>query len=283
MTKPAEVAAPTMPAASVVIIRNGATHGKGSHGTSTGGLEVFMLERHQGSGQTFAGAFVFPGGKVDAEDGAPGWNELLAAPPPAVPAQAFWIAAVRETFEEAGLLLARRAGAPALVGAADAKRLGDGERGQPRQGQSARFAATIAREKLLLATDHMLHFGHWITPTWQPKRFDTHFFLAAAPLEQRENFDRDESAEGMWIAPAEALAQADAGKRTLVAVTRCTLELLATWGSVEAAVIAARRRKIITVLPTIAETPSGRVLRIPAEAGYVRSELPAPAMAARKG
>ena len=272
MKKPAEPATKITPAASVVIVRNGVTKG------GKRGLEVFMLERHQGSGQAFAGAFVFPGGKVDAEDGMPGWQSL-AAPTPAVPERAFWIAAVRETFEEAGLLIARRAGESNLAGAADAKRLVAAERGQPRQGQSARFAETMAREKLLLATDHMIHFGHWITPPWAPKRFDTHFFLAAAPIEQRENFDRGESAEGVWIRPVEALAQADVGQRTLVAVTRFTLELLAQWASVEVALDAARQRKVVTVLPRMEETPEGRVLRIPVEAGYVRSELPVPAKA----
>ena len=265
MTTPTEPAKQIQPAASVVIVRDGSS-----------GLEVFMLERHQGTGQAFAGAFVFPGGKVDPEDALTGWSSL-APPTPAVPERAFWIAAVRETFEEAGLLIARPAGAIALVGAADAKRLVAAERGQPRKGQSARFAETIARENLLLATDHMIHFGHWITPAWAPKRFDTHFFLTAAPVEQRQNFDRSESAEGTWIRPAEALAQADAGKRTLVAVTRCTLELLATWATVAAATSGARLRNVVTVQPYMAETSAGRVLRIPVEAGYVRSEFPAPA------
>ena len=136
---------------------------------------------------------------------------------------------------------------------------------------------TIAREKLLLATDHMIHFGHWITPLWAPKRFDTHFFLTVAPVEQRQNVDRGESAEGVWVRPADALAQADAGQRTLVAVTRCTLELLATWPTVAAATEAARQRKVITVLPTMEETPNGRFIRIPAEAGYTRTALPMPA------
>ena len=275
MTTPAEPAKPIQPAASVVILRDGKTR-DGKTRDSTSGLEVFMLERHQGTGQSFAGAFVFPGGKVDAEDAAPVWSSL-AAPTPEVPNRSFWIAAVRETFEEAGLLLARAAGSATLAGAEQAKRMVAAERGQPRQGQSARFVAAIEREKLLLATDHMIHFGHWITPAWAPKRFDTHFFLTAAPLEQRQNFDRDESAEGLWIRPSDALQQADAGKRTLVAVTRCTLELLATWSSVAAATEAARKRRVVTVQPYMAETPNGRVLRIPVEAGYVRSELPVPA------
>jgi hypothetical protein len=119
-----------------------------------------------------------------------------------------------------------------------------------------------------------VHFGHWITPTWVPKRFDTHFFLAAAPRDQSENLDAHESAEGVWINPAEALAQAEAGKRTLVAVTRCTLELLATWGSVGEAMTAARARRVVPVQPVMEERAGAKVLRIPVEAGYPRSELP---------
>lgn len=267
MSKPSEPTAAILPAASVVIIRDGKPQSAG------GGLEVFMLERNRGTGMAFSGASVFPGGKVDVEDRAAAWSTLASATPP-VPDSGFWIAAVRETFEEAGLMFARKHNAARLIGSADAHRLATAERIAPRLGRSARFAETIAREQLLVATDHLIYFGHWITPTWAPKRFDTHFFLAAAPDEQRENLDRDESADGVWIRPAAALQQADAGKRTLVAVTRCTLELLATWPTVTAAVNAARLREVVTVQPYMEETATGRVLRIPPEAGYVRSVLP---------
>lgn len=264
MTKPAADAGQPSAAASVVILRDG---GVGS------GLEVYMLERHQGSGQTFAGAFVFPGGKVDREDAGPAWGPLAPTAAPH-PDHAFWVAAVRETFEEAGLLFARKSAASHLVGADDAYRLVAAERGADRKGRSGRFLDMVQREGLTLAADEMVHFGHWITPTWVPKRFDTHFFLAAAPHEQSENLDRRESAEGVWISPSEALAQAEAGKRTLVAVTRCTLELLATWRSVDEAMTAARARRVVPVQPVMEERPGGKVLRIPVEAGYPRSELP---------
>lgn len=253
-----------VPAASVVILRDGSD-----------GLEVFMLERHQGSGQTFAGAFVFPGGKVDPEDGAAAWREL-APVTVAHPEPSYWVAAVRETFEEAGLLLARMPGAEHLVGSSLADRLVAAERGADRKGHSARFAGMIAREGLRLAADEMVHFGHWITPVWVPKRFDTHFFLTAAPHEQEDNLDSRESAEGVWITPQEALAQAEAGRRSLVAVTRCTLELLATWKTVDEAMAGARRRKVVTVQPWMEERPAGKVLRIPEEAAYPRTELEVP-------
>lgn len=263
MTTPVAEPASPAAAASVVILRDAG---------SGGGLEVFMMERHQGSGQTFAGAFVFPGGKVDAEDAASDWQDLAptAAPHPAHP---FWVAAVRETFEETGLLFARQ-GSGGLIGAEAAYRLVAAERGADRKQRAGRFLAMVRREGLTLAADEMVHFGHWITPTWVPKRFDTHFFLAAAPLAQRANLDRRESAEGVWISPAEALREAEAGKRTLVAVTRCTLELLATWRSVGEAMAAARRRRIVPVQPVMEERAGAKVLRIPIEAGYPRSELP---------
>lgn len=249
------------PAASAVIIRDGRD-----------GLEVFMMERNRGAGMAFSGAFVFPGGKVDAEDHAETWAPIVATSV-AHPARAYWIAAIRETFEEAGLLLARRPHSEHVIGAEDAHRLVMAERGAPRSGRSARFAEMVRREELRLAVDSMIHFGHWITPTWAPKRFDAHFFLTAAPFEQRENLDHDESAEGLWIRPAEALAQADAKRRTLVDVTRFTLELLDTWPDVATALEAARRRRIVTIMPRIEDTPAGKMIRIPEDSGYTRFEM----------
>jgi hypothetical protein len=131
----------------------------------------------------------------------------------------------------------------------------------------------IRREDLILATDQMIHFGHWITPRSRPRRFDTHFFLVAAPLAQQAAHDEFESAEAMWIRPAEALRQYDDGKRTLVAVTHFTLSLLATWRTAEEAVAAARQRRIMTVEPTSTRAEGGRLVRIPAEAGYLTTEF----------
>ena len=133
----------------------------------------------------------------------------------------------------------------------------------------------VHREQLHLAVDQLVHFGHWITPPWAPKRFDAHFFLTAAPIEQREVLDGHESTEGIWLRPREAMRQADEGRRTLVDVTRFTLELLDTWSDVSTALAAARQRRIVTVMPRMEETPQGRVIRIPADAGYVSCEIPA--------
>lgn len=249
------------PAASIVLIRDG-----------TSGLEVFMLERHQGGAVVFAGAMVFPGGKVDTEDAAADWDKL-ASTPPSVPERRFWITAVRETFEEAGVLLARLNGESGIIDGATAHRVVEAARASGYKNDSGAFASVIAANKLTVALDGMIHFGHWITPDWQPKRFDTHFFLAAAPADQVDNVDMTESAEGLWLKPQQVLDDTAAGKRKLVAVTRFTLELLAGWKTVAVAMAEAKKRRIVTVTPWREKTANGMVIRIPTEAGYLRSEL----------
>lgn len=259
--KPASTPAVPLPAASVVILRDGAR-----------GLEVFMLQRPEAESMAFAGALVFPGGKVDAADAEHDWQSL-AAPTPPVPDRPYWIASVRETFEEAGFLLARRPHASGLVDAAFAERLVLAERKRSARPTAAAFAEMVRREDLILATDQMIHFGHWITPRSRPRRFDTHFFLVAAPLAQTAAHDEVESAEAMWIRPQDALGQYDDGKRQLVAVTHFTLSLLATWRTTEEAVAAAHNRRVVTVEPTSSRAEGGRLVRIPAEAGYLTTEF----------
>lgn len=249
------------PAASIVLIRDGES-----------GLEVFMLERHQGGAVVFAGAMVFPGGKVDSEDAAADWD-TLASPPPSPPERRFWITAVRETFEEAGVLLARKSGGSAIIDGATAHSMVEQARASGYRNDSGAFASVIAGNGLKVALDGMIHFGHWITPDWQPKRFDTHFFLAATPADQAHNVDMGESAEGLWLKPQQVLDDTAAGKRKLVAVTRFTLELLAGWATVAEAMAEARKRRVMTVQPWREKTANGMVLRIPPEAGYLRSEM----------
>lgn len=231
-----------------------------------------MLERHQGGAVVFAGAMVFPGGKVDTEDAADIWS-TLASPPPSGPDRRFWITAVRETFEEAGVLLARKNGGSSIIDGATAHRMVEDARAGGYRNDSGAFAGVISGNGLTLALDDMLHFGHWITPDWQPKRFDTHFFLAATPADQAHNVDMGESAEGLWLKPQQVLDDTAAGKRKLVAVTRFTLELLASWKSVAEAMTEAGKRRVVTVQPWREKTANGMVLRIPAEAAYLRSEM----------
>jgi 8-oxo-dGTP pyrophosphatase MutT (NUDIX family) len=247
------------PASTVVILRD-----------APAGIEVFMVVRHHAI-DFASGALVFPGGKVDAEDASEAWRGLAAAAP-GVPDRSFLVAAGRETFEEAGLVLARRRGETEIVDAATADRLVAAHRARLLQGEVS-FVDIMRSEGLTLALDMMVPFAHWITPEPMPKRFDTHFLLVAAPVSQLGAHDGSESVEGVWITPSQALAEAQAGRRTLVFATRMNLAKLARYGSVAEAVAATRAKPVVTVTPKVRKTPEGRWLQIPAEADYGVTEV----------
>ncbi len=244
---------PPIPSATVLVLRDGAA-----------GLEVFMLVRNRVV-DFASGALVFPGGKNDPQDDAVVWAQLApvsAAQPP----RSYWVAAMRETFEETGLLLAHgKDGSPI-----DAKRAATLTAAAQTQvsGGAQLFADLIGREDLILATERLVPFAHWVTPEAMPKRFDTHFFLAAAPKGQIAAHDGSETVESLWIAPRQAIADGEAGKRTLVPATTLNLELLAKSSSVAEAFAHARARRVVTVMPTMQKTPAGMLVSIPAEAGY---------------
>ena len=233
------------------------------------GLEVFMVVRHHQI-EFASGALVFPGGKVESEDASADWDNLTAPPPDGLD-RAFAIAALRETFEEAGILIARGRGAPDLLTAARARRIVAAHRGG---GERARFVDVIRAANLELATDLLVRFAHWITPIGLPKRYDTHFFIVAAPIDQAGAHDGSESVEGYWVRPVVALQEAKDRKRSIVPVTRLNLLRLAKASTVVEAVAQARSSRIVTVEPRIERHRDGsRTLQIPLEAGYGVSEV----------
>lgn len=140
-------------------------------------------------------------------------------------------------------------------------RIGAQSRGRP-------FGEFIIAENLELALDALTPFAHWITPPILPKRFDTHFYIVAAPSDQIAIHDGLESVDSVWINPARALAEADAGKYTLVFATRLNLQMLAQSPDAVSAMAAARVRRIVTVEPVAVKTERGYTMRIPIEAGY---------------
>jgi 8-oxo-dGTP pyrophosphatase MutT (NUDIX family) len=259
MSSKDQVTVPARPAATVIILRDGPE-----------GIEVFMVERRREI-DFASGALVFPGGKVDPQDSDAAWDQLAAAMLRA-PERSFLVAAGRETFEEAGLMLARRRGTEEIIDAAAADRLVEAHRQRLLTGETT-FFDIVRREDLVLAVDLLVPFAHWITPERVPKRFDTHFFLVAAPVAQLGTHDGGESADGLWITPRQALAEAQGGRRTLVFATRMNLTRLARYGTVAEAVAVTRATPVVTVVPRVKRTPQGRWLQIPAEAGYGVTEV----------
>jgi len=251
------------PAATIVLSRDG-----------PGGLEVFMMVRHHAI-DFASGALVFPGGRVEEADFALAANVALCPNPHGLggEAMAFRIAAIRETFEECGVLFARRSGATRLI---DADTLREVERAHraPLASGAISFDAVLNTHGLLPATDLLTHFAHWITPRHQPKRYDTHFFLAAAPAEHLAVHDGGETVDSLWIAPRQVLTDTEAGRFKLVFATQMNLMKLAKFDTTAEVIAAAREADVVTVLPEVSKIDgTRRVLRIPIEAGYGAAEF----------
>ncbi|MBV8577288.1 MAG: hypothetical protein JOZ58_19885 [Acetobacteraceae bacterium] len=253
-----EIVAPR-PASTILLLRdNAATHE----------IEVFMMVRHRQI-EFQSGALVFPGGSVDKNDREiiargelySGGEGLDAA------TLGFRIAAIRETFEESGILLARLKGSKGLV---DAKRAGEiaaAHRAALNERKTT-FLEMLADNDLCLALDLLMPYAHWITPEGMPKRFDTWFFLAAAPPDQLGAHDGRESTDSVWVSPREALEGGDNGRFKLPFPTTRNLIKLGKQPNVAAALEDSKGKSVVTVMPVMTRLNGGRQLRIPVEAGY---------------
>lgn len=243
--------------ATVLIVRDGV------------GLEVLMVKRHYQI-DFAAGALVFPGGKANDEDADSAWDGLTDGDFGPVQQDAR-IAAVREAFEESGLVLARHAtkrgtDAP-LVGSDVADKLAPFRAAVDRREQS--FLELMREHDLVLALDSLIPFGHWITPVMMPKRFDTHFYLAPAPREQLASHDGRETTDAMWVGAKAALDMEAAGEATIIFPTRMNLLKLAQAGSVADAAERFGAEEVITVLPEVGKDADGNpCLHIPDVPGY---------------
>jgi 8-oxo-dGTP pyrophosphatase MutT (NUDIX family) len=247
------------PASTILLLRDGAV---------TGGIEVFMMVRHYEI-DFASGALVFPGGSVDATDQGIVDQPGLYAGSDGLDAATlnFRIAAIRETFEESGILLARPRGSNQLIDAVQASEIAASQRA-PLCDDEVTFAQILIRHDLVLALDLLVPYAHWITPEKMPKRFDTWFFLAAAPPEQVGAHDGKEATDSIWLSPRQALEGGDSGRFKLPFPTTRNLIKLGKQRSVAAALEDARQRPIVTVMPVMTKDGDKRQLLIPAEAGY---------------
>ena len=251
-----------VPAATILMLREGAA-----------GLEVFMVERHHQI-DFVAGALVFPGGKVDAADGDPAVAARSDGAHSDPVRASIEVAAIREAFEECGILLAREDGSDDLV---SASRLADLERYRTDlHAGEVSLAEFLEREKLRLACDELVHFAHWVTPEMVPKRFDTHFYLAKAPHDHLAVHDGHESVDSVWTTPQDAIGAAERGERQIIFPTLLNIQKLARSGTPEDAITAARASTVVEVLPWTDRREDGDYLCIPPEADYDVSEQKMP-------
>ncbi|MCB1646412.1 MAG: NUDIX hydrolase [Pseudomonadales bacterium] len=218
---------PIRPAATVIIVRDAQPQ-----------YEIFMLRRTNQA--AFAGGmYVFPGGRVDDHDHDPVYNNLHGEPSPFQAAQrealgddwqAYWIAGIRETFEEAGLLLAyHQDGELFRIDAACEPRF-NRYRKQLHDG-GVTLAEICATENLNLAIDLIHFYNRWVTPLGRPRRFDTRFFITQAPGDQAGFHDGIETVDSLWISPDEALKKHAAGEFGLMRVTERQLSDFAQYRS----------------------------------------------------
>ena len=238
-------------AATIVVVRDGEA-----------GMEVLLLRRVERSGDRSSGAYVFPGGTLDRHDAnlhgcCAGLDDAAASRRLDVAANGldYYVAAIRECFEEAGVLLAGDAAArPAALDAFEPAEL-ETLRAQLRRGE-LRLDALCERLGLRLAADRLAYHSHWLTPPGLPKRFDTRFFVAQMPAGQSAAPDREETLEHRWLRPAEALERA--AEMRLPNPTRRTLQSIAGFASAAECVAHAQaRRDIRRIMPLIADGPQG--------------------------
>jgi 8-oxo-dGTP pyrophosphatase MutT (NUDIX family) len=244
-------AVPILPAATILMLRDDPV------------FEVLMVKRHHQI-DFAAGALVFPGGKTHAGDADPAWEARTLgwgdALPETVPLR---IAAIREAYEEAGILLARHLDGAPFRGDERATAARD-DIGRDRRP----FLDLINELDLYLDLEALTVFAHWITPAMVPRRFDTWFYVAVAPEEQLAICDGSETVDAEWISPHEALRLAEAGERTVIFPTRMNLQMLGEATSAEDAVRRSKARRIVTVEPEMTVRNGERVLVLPPDAGY---------------
>jgi 8-oxo-dGTP pyrophosphatase MutT (NUDIX family) len=256
---------PVKPAATVMLVRDAAD--------GEPGVEVFMLRR-TANAVFGAGMYVFPGGRVDGVDGADdiapfchGLDDAAASEQLGIDhgGLAYWVAAVRECFEEAGVLLAeRRDGGPLELRNQDRYEVHDHD-------SSLSLVALCRRDDLVLDLSTTHYVDHWITPIGEQRRFDTRFFLAEMPTDQEPLHDDKETVDSLWVRPAEALRMQAAGELMMMPPTMVNLRFLELHPTAAAALAAgAAIEQPPCILPKLRKDNDGRIVGVamPGDADY---------------
>jgi 8-oxo-dGTP pyrophosphatase MutT (NUDIX family) len=234
-------------------------------------FEVLMVERHENI-RFAGGALVFPGGRIDGGDQDPDWIDYCdgykAAP---VDERTPLIAAIREAFEETGILLARHKAGGDFIDDNVARALTPWRKHVEDDGR--KFLELVRQENLTLACDALCLFARWIAPkNARHHRFDTWFFAAKTPPGQQAREDGNEATEAIWLAPGDALKARESGERKMIFPTTRNVELLNVSDSVETVIAFAAERKIERVQPEIIARNGQHYVSIPKDLGYPVTE-----------
>ena len=255
---------PALPAATVTLFRDTAD-----------GMEVLMLQRNHQSG-FMPGMFLFPGGAIDPGDEhaavvarCQGLDDAAASTALGLErgGLAYWAAAIRESFEEAAVLLAYGDGGELVNPGDEDRRERFAEyRRKLNAGEEDVLPQMLEREGLKLATDRLTYFSHWITPVTAPRRYDTRFFAAVAPDDQEALPDNVEAIHHVWVKPSEAVERHRAGEFKMRTPTIRTLEIFAPFTTSDALMAHLKSlREIPAILPRIGA--KGKPL-LPGDPGY---------------
>ena len=253
-------AVPLRPASTVMLLRD-----------SEHDREVFMMQRTT-TAAFASGMYVFPGGRVDDVDGASELDDLCEGLTDAeasdllrVPSGglAYWVAAIRESFEEAGVLLARdEHGDFVRLNDPDSRQRFAAARHAVHDGALS-LAEFCRQEGLRLAVDTISYVSHWVTPVGEKRRFDTRFFVAVAPSAQELMHDDKETIASLWVTPTDALGRAERGELAMIPPTVANLQFLAPHHSTSAAVAAAQTIGVPTpIVPKLRYGSDGRVVEV---------------------
>ncbi len=254
------------------------------------GFDVFLLKRHPKS-SFMGGNYVYPGGRVDRNDGS---EELYSrskgmtleeaqknlrgtfSPEESL---AHWIAAIRELFEESGVLLAydQKGNLVELTNRQERERFLH-YRKLLQEGKIS-FGEMAQKENLVLALDQLHYYAHWITPEAQPQRFDTRFFLTRCPLGQEASPDQKETTAGIWLTPQKALEQNLKGDVILSPPTLKTLEDLSRFKTIDHIFHSLKKDVIQPILPILTRISHTTLIIFPWDPEYEifqKGEVPSP-------
>jgi len=241
------------------------------------GFSIFMVKRHKKSA-FMGGAYVFPGGKLDDDDSSTAMVErttglsaddaarALGETDDVTRAVGLYVAAVRETFEEAGVLLAEGMDASALAPA------------RARLEGGASFAEVVASMSASLDLSRLTPWTRWVTPIVEPRRYDARFFLARAPHGQFAAHDERETTEGAWLSPGEALSREARGEIQLPPPTLRSLEMLSAFDDIDSVLSDAASRTPPLIEPVFQDAAGTWSLLLPGAEGHpvAEAQIPGP-------